>query len=134
MSILNGFTLVQSKSITNTFAIDRNYRVGYAQTWNVALQQDLPKSLTLELNYVGTKGTRLDMQRLPNRAAPGSPLTSEQRRLIGNATGFTFDSSDGNSIYHSGTVRVSRRFRRGISANLNYTFSKSIDNASSVGE
>ena len=133
LSILNGFTLVQSKSITNTFAIDRNYRVGYAQTWNVALQQDLPKSLTLELNYVGTKGTRLDMQRLPNRAAPGSPLTSEQRRLIGNATGFTFDSSDGNSIYHSGTVRVSRRFRRGISANLNYTFSKSIDNASSVG-
>ncbi len=133
LSIQNGFTLVQSKSITNSFAIDRNYRVGYAQTWNVTLQQDLVKSMVLELGYVGTKGTRLDMQRLPNRAAPGSPLTSEQRRLIGNATGFTFDSSDGNSIYHAANIRVSRRFRRGISANFGYTFSKSIDNASSVG-
>ena len=69
---------------------------------------------------------------MPNRAAPGSPLTAEQRRQIGNATGFTFDSSDGNSIYHAVQVRLTRRFRRGISANALYTFSKSIDNVSTL--
>ncbi len=133
LSIANGFTQVVSQQITNTFAIDRNYIVGYAQTWNLNIQQSLPWSSTMEVGYVGTKGTRLDVQRLPNRAAPGSPLTSEQRRLIGNATGFTFDSSDGNSIYHAANVRVTRRFRRGYSAEAQYTFSKSIDNASAVG-
>ena len=83
--------------------------------------------------YLGTKGTRLDIQRQPNRAAPGSPLTAEQRRQIGNAVGFTFDSSEGNSIYHAAQVRFSRRFSRGISGNAFYTFGKSIDNASSLG-
>jgi hypothetical protein len=87
----------------------------------------------MEVGYLGTKGTRLDIQRLPNRSASGSPLTAEQRRQIGNAVGFTFDSSDGNSIYHAAQVRLSRRFRRGLSGNLMYTLSKSIDDASTFG-
>lgn len=133
LTIPDGFVGGSTKAITNTFAIDRNYRVGYAQTWNFSVQQDLPFSLQMEAGYLGTKGTRLDIQRMPNRALPGSPLTSEQRRLIGNATGFTFDASEANSIYHSGSLRLTRRFRRGLSAGMNYTYSKSLDDASSIG-
>jgi hypothetical protein len=47
--------------------------------------------------------------------------------------GFTYDSSEGNSILHSLQVRVIRRMRRGVSTNLLYTWSKSIDNASNIG-
>jgi hypothetical protein len=133
LTIQDGFLTGTTKTITNTFAIDRSYRVGYAQTWNLSVQQELPHSLNLELGYLGTKGTRLDIQRLPNRAASGSPLTSEQRRLIGNATGFTFDASEANSIFHSGQMRLSRRFRRGVSASASYNYGKSIDNASAFG-
>ena len=131
--IETGFIAVPAKSITNSFAISRSYLVGYAQSWNLSVQQTLPGQIVLEMGYLGTKGTRLDIQRLPNRATPGSPLTSEQRRLIGNATGFTYDTSDGNSIYHAAQLRVMRRFRNGFSANALYTFAKSIDNASSIG-
>ena len=133
LTLADGFTGAAAQQITNTFAVDRGYRTGYAQTWSLSVQQELPASLVMELGYLGTKGTRLDIQRLPNRAAPGSPLTAEQRRQIGNAVGFTFDSSEGNSIYHAGQVRVARRFRSGFSANLLYTWSKSIDNASTFG-
>jgi hypothetical protein len=133
LTLENGFPASPSGKVTNTFAVDRGYRVGYAQTWNLAVQQELPHALVVELGYLGTKGTKLDIQRSPNRAAPGSPLTAEERRKIGNAVGFTFDSSEGNSIYHAGQVRLTRRFRRGLSANALYTFSKSIDNASSIG-
>jgi hypothetical protein len=133
LTIQKGFLTVNPQQITNTFAIDRFYQVGYAQSWNFMLQQPLPASMSLELGYLGTKGTHLDTQRLPNRAPTGSPLTSEQRRIIGNATGFTYDSSDSNSIYHALQVRVTRRFRQGVSANLMYTFSKSIDDASTIG-
>ncbi len=133
LTIENGFGTEPSKTITNTYAVDRRYRVPYAQTWNLSVQQDLPHSLVLELGYLATKGTRLDIQRLPNRAAPGSPLTAEQRRQIANAVGFTFESSEGNSVYHAAQVRLLRRFRRGVSLNALYTFSKSIDNASTFG-
>jgi hypothetical protein len=133
LTLTGGFTGTPAKEITNTYAVDRGYVVGYAQTWNLSLSHDLPRALILELGYLGTKGTRLDIQRLPNQASPGSPLTAEQRRRIGNAVGFLFDSSEGNSIYHAGQVRLTRRFRRGLSFNTLYTFSKSIDNVSTYG-
>jgi hypothetical protein len=119
--------------IANTFAVDRGYRVGYAQTWNASLQQEFPGSLVLELGYLGTKGTRLDIQRMPNRAPAGSPLTAELRRQIPNAVGFVFDGSEGNSIYHAGQLRLTRRFSKGVSLNALYTCSKSIDNVSTFG-
>ncbi|MEO8658589.1 MAG: TonB-dependent receptor [Bryobacteraceae bacterium] len=133
LTLANGFAATPSQQIKNTYAVDRGYRVGYAQTWSASVQTDLPHSLIMEVGYLGTKGTRLDIQRLPNRAAPGSVLTAEERRLIGDAVGFTYDSSVGNSIYHAGQVRVTRRFRRGASFNTLYTYSKSIDNASTIG-
>lgn len=133
LTIQNGFAERAQQAIRNTFAVDRGYRVGYGQTWNLAWQYTTSRQLVLEVGYLGTKGTRLDIVRSPNRAAPGSPLTSEQRRLIGNAVGFQFQSAEGNSIYHAGQARVTRRFARGISANAVYTYAKSIDNASSFG-
>jgi len=133
LTLRNGFATAPSQTITNTYAVDRHYRVGYAQTWSLSVQHSLSRTLIAELGYLGTKGTRLDIQRLPNRAPPGSPLTAEQRRRIGNAVGFTWDSSEGNSIYHAAQVRLMRRFTRGVSANLLYVFGKSIDNASTLG-
>ncbi len=133
LTIQNGFATSPSQTITNTYAVDRRYRIGYAQTWNASISQPVGRSWVTEISYLATKGTRLDIQRLPNRAAPGSPLTAEQRRQIGNAVGFTFDSSEGNSISHAGQARLTRRFARGVSSNLTYTYAKSIDNASTLG-
>jgi hypothetical protein len=134
LTLATGLTVTPSgKTITNTFAVDRNYRDMYAQSWNVGIQTDLPGSLVGEISYLGTKGTRLDVQEMPNQAPPGSPLTSEQRMAIGNAVGFIYDTPVGNSIYHAAQARLNRRFRRGISFNLQYTFAKSIDNSSTLG-
>ena len=51
---------------SNTFAVDPGFRVGYAQNWNLSVQQDLPGSLTMTATYLGTKGTRLMQEYLPN--------------------------------------------------------------------
>ena len=133
LTITEGFLGVPGTDITNTFAVDRGYMVGYAQTWNLKIQHDLPWSMVLELGYLGTKGTRLDVQRAPNQAPPGSPVDSENRRPIPGAVSFTWDSGDGNSIYHAAQVRLMRRFRGGLSFQSLYTFSRSIDNVSSYG-
>jgi hypothetical protein len=128
-----GFTSAGTKLIDNSFAIDRYYKDGYAQTWNLGIEQNLGKAWVLELSYMGTKGTRLDVQRAPNRALPGSPLTAEDRRLIGNAVGFTYETSDGNSIFHAGQARLTRKLSKGLSIQALYTYSKSIDDASVLG-
>lgn len=132
LTLQNGFPTRPSDAIRNTFAVDRYYRIGYAQTWNLNIQRELPHSIIVELGYLGTKGTRLDIQSIPNRAAPGSSQTAAQRQ-IGNAVGFTFDSSNGNSIYHAAQARVTRRLQRGMAVYATYTFSKSIDDASTIG-
>lgn len=133
LTLANGFAAAPQTTITNSYAVNRFYKVGYAQTFNVSVTQNLPHALVIELGYQGTKGTRLDIQRLPNRAAPGNPLTAEQRRQIGNAVGFTYEDSNGNSILHSAQARLTRRFQKGLSASALYTFGKSIDNVSTFG-
>ena len=120
-------------NIKNTYAVSRNYLTPYAQSWNLSFQYDLPAGMVMEFGYLGTKGTRLVLQRQPNTAAPGSPANAEDRRPIDDASGFTLDSTLGNSIFHAGQVRLTKRMRRGVSLNALYTFSKSIDNASSIG-
>ena len=44
------FNTVPSGTL-NTFAVDPNFRVGYAQNWNASVQQDLPGSLIVTATY-----------------------------------------------------------------------------------
>ncbi len=129
LTLADGLLQQSGKSITNTYAVALNYRTMYAQSWNVSLQRDLNRMLVLEASYLGTKGTRLDVPESPNQAPLGSSLTSEQRYPIANAGNFTYDTPVGDSIYHAGQLRLTRRFSKGISANLLYTYSKAIDDA-----
>jgi len=134
LTLATGLTVTPTgKTILNTFAVNRDYRTMYAQSWTAGIQTGLPGALVLELNYLGTKGTRLDIQESPNQAPPGSQLTSQDRLNINNATAFIYDTPIGNSIYHAAQVRVNRRFRRGFSSNVQYMFAKSIDNSSTLG-
>lgn len=133
IGISNPFVGPIDVTIRNTYAVNPNYRVPYAQTWNVAIQQNLPWNLVMEAGYIGTKGTALIVQLMPNQAPPGSPGSSEDRRPIANALGFTYFSPEANSIFHAGQLRLTKRMTRGIQFNALYTYSKSIDNASSIG-
>ncbi|MBI4878021.1 MAG: TonB-dependent receptor [Acidobacteria bacterium] len=126
LTLQNGFLLATGQSQTSTFAIDPNYQVGYAQTWTVSLQHDLPLGMFGSAGYLGTKGTRLDQQSIPNSVAPGAVESVFPH-------GFTYETSNGNSIYHAAQFQLNRRFRSGLGAHASYQFSKSIDNAGTGG-
>jgi hypothetical protein len=130
LTIANGFTLVRPGEISQTFAVARNYRTPYAGTWNASLQRDLGGGFFLEIGYLGTKGTGLDVRIVPNQQPPGSVV---QRDQLGNALAFTYDEAVGNSIFESGHVRLVRRFNRGLSINGFYQYGKSIDDSSTFG-
>jgi hypothetical protein len=122
LTLQNGFLIPGTIGVTNTYAIDPYYRIGYAQIWQIAVQNNIGGNIVATLTYNGTKGTALDQTVLPNSAPP-------QGRANGLPSGYIYESSNGNSIYHSGTIQLSRRFRSGWSANGSYTLSKAIDNA-----
>ena len=129
ITLATGLTQTSGKSVTNTYAVALDYRDMYAQSWNAGVQRDLPHSMVIEISYNGTKGTRLDVPESPNQAPLGSALTSSERYPIANVGNFTYDTPVGNSIYHAGVARLTRRFSKGVSGNLLYTYSKAMDDA-----
>jgi hypothetical protein len=114
--------------VTNTYAINKNYLPAYAQDWMVGLSQTLPHNLVVDLEYIGIKGTRLDVVENPNQLPPNSPASL--KGPVTNASGFIYETDTGNSTYEAAQVRFTRRMTRGISAVALYTFSKAIDDAS----
>lgn len=108
-----------------TFAVDPLFRVGYSQNWQLSVQRDLPAALQMVATYSGSKGTRAQQQILPN-TFPEGIVTNEP-------SGYTYLMSNGNSIRHAGQMQLRRRLRSGLTASLNYTYAKSIDNAALGG-
>jgi hypothetical protein len=133
LTLENGFPQLGPNILTNTYAVDPNFRTPYAQTWNFSIEDEIARNLIFSLGYVGTKGTKLDLLLAPNQSAPGSPLTSGQQLALQNALAFTYETSGAASIYHGLQVGLRRQFHGGFSMSGTYTFSKSIDDAGSVG-
>jgi hypothetical protein len=123
LTLQNGFPAVTG--IANSFAVNPNYRLGYVQIRNLDIQQQIRPTLLLNIDYTGTKGTDLDILEAPNRTATGI--------LIPGVDAFTYESSVADSEANAGSVRLRKRLSSGISVGGIYTFSKSLDDASSIG-
>ena len=126
LTLQNGFAAATALTNASTYAVDPNYRVGYAQTWNLTVQHDLPLSMFATVGYLGTKGTRLDQQFIPNSVAPGAAVSLYPH-------GYTYETSGGDSIYHAAQFQLNRRFHSGFMWRASYQFSKSIDDAGTGG-
>jgi hypothetical protein len=126
-TLASGFNACSSTT-ANTFAVDPNFRVGYAQTWQLAVQSDLPGALQMTATYLGIKGTRGVQEYLPNTYPIGATNSCPSCPL-----GFVYRTSNGNSTREAGSVQLRRRLRGGFTATLQYTYSKSIDDDSILG-
>ncbi|MBV9938586.1 MAG: TonB-dependent receptor [Acidobacteriaceae bacterium] len=127
LTLANGF-IPSSVTTSNTFAADPNFRIGYAQNWQLSVQRDLPGALQLTATYLGIKGTRGAQEFLPNTFPAGAinpcPLCP---------AGFIYLSSNGNSTREAAQIQLRRRLHGGLAAILQYTFSKSIDDDAALG-
>jgi hypothetical protein len=125
----------------------------YSQDWDLNVQRSFGTDLLLEVGYVGTKGTKLPRfiegnpaVYIPGVDSSGQPLSTsgnaDQRRLYSGCTlndppSSCIYSSTGliagiaNSSYNALEASLRKRFSHGISFLASYTYSKSIDDASS---
>ncbi len=129
LTLQDGFPSSLTSGITNNYAVNPNYRFGYVQIRNFDIQQQLRPTLLLNIDYTGTKGTNLDILEAPNRTI--TPLGIQTR--IADVQAFTFENSVGDAEANAGSLRLRKRLSNGFSIGGLYTFSKSIDNASSIG-
>jgi hypothetical protein len=53
LTLENGFPPAAPGSVTNNFAVDRNYKLGYVQIWNLNIQREITPSLLLNIGYNG---------------------------------------------------------------------------------
>jgi hypothetical protein len=104
-------------------------RESYIQSWNLALQRQLPFQLALELAYVGNKGTGITGVYNMNpglqigAGAAGQPFNI----LFGRRDAINNIFFGTNSNYHSLQTKLDRRFSNGFSMTTAYTYAKAID-------
>jgi hypothetical protein len=131
LTLENGFPSSPAAAVTNNYALDPNYRLAYVQIWNLDIQRQLPGNVQLNVGYNGAKGTRLDTERA---FVPTCIATNTCQASLGEASApFLYESSEGNSILHAASVRIRKRMSKGLGISAQYVFSRSIDDASSVG-
>src|SRR5262249_16905884 len=120
---------LSANTIRNTYAADTNYRRPYAETWNFTAEDELFRNVILSVGYVGTKGNRLDLLLSPNLVNPLDP----QQTSIPAVQPFLYETSGASSNYNALQVTLRRQFHGGLSVSGNYTWSKTMDDAASVG-
>jgi trimeric autotransporter adhesin len=125
LTLASGFPAPAATGVTNNYAVNPDYRLGYVQIRNLDIQQQIRPTWLLNLDYTGTKGTALDVLEAPNRTATGI--------LIPGVQAFTYENSIGESEANAGSIRLRKRLSSGFSIGGIYTFSKSLDDASSIG-
>jgi hypothetical protein len=123
LTLADGFRGSPSVTAT-TFAIDPDFRVGNAQNWQLAVQQDLPAAMQITATYLGIKGTHVPQRVLPNTYPEGV-----LNPCLECPAGFVYLGSNGNTSRHSGAIELRRRQRNGFQASVLYTYAKAIDDA-----
>lgn len=118
-----------------------NSKLPYNVQWNASVQRALPFGIVGEAAYVASRGVHLDRTIAAN--SPGLERAEDvnirrvQLQLVRpypRFSGFNAVFYDGNSIYHSLQVKGTRRFAQGFSVDANYTWSKNIDDTTSVDD
>jgi len=137
ITLENGFPIPESQQIGN-YAVNKNYRLPYAQVWNLNLQRTLPWNILLNVGYNGSKGSRLDIIDAPGVFVEnaGGVQTSTLPTAVNNpalAAPYNYEDSVAFSNFNALTVSARKRLSGGIALGATYTYSHSIDDASTFG-
>jgi hypothetical protein len=110
----------------------------------LGIQQELGSKFVLETRYVGTKGTHLprNIEANPAVFGPGATASNaDRRREYANCSPnngpcdfatvgeLTYGQ---NSTYHAAQLSLSRNYQHGLSLNVSYWWSKTLDYLSSL--
>jgi hypothetical protein len=112
-----------------------DYREGYIQAWNIALQRQLPQNFTIEAAYVANHTVRapvaynLNAAFLFNMGAQGRPYFQK----FGKNSDASLRYAGYSNNYNSLQMKVDRRFSGGFLMTTAYTWGKALGYSSESG-
>ena len=119
-------------------AIASNFQNGYIANWNLSIDHDFG-DFKATAAYVGTAGIHLPYVFFPNSYTGASPAFAPFTQFdaggnpIGGASSIAVVASESHSSYHALQASLSKNSARwGLGLQASYTYSKSIDDTSSV--
>lgn len=108
-----------------------NFRNPLVHKWNFAIQRELGYNTSLELAYIGSKGSRLVNQNDPNQPTnspdPSAP-TGPRRRVSYLNAGISETRSNAFSRYDGLAVKLEKNFSNGMQLLGAYTWSHALTN------
>jgi len=122
--------VVANNPVGSLLSVNPSFRSGYAEQFNMQLQQQLPKDLVFKIGYVANLGRRLENIFEYNQPVPGpeAPALRRPLRFVApNVISAQYQVSDGLSAYHSLQTTLERRFANGIGFLTAYTWAHSHD-------
>jgi hypothetical protein len=125
------------------FGIGPNYRNPITEQASLAIQRDLGGGYGIEVSYLFSRGLHLTRNHDinpykatgPVSALSGTPTFIRFPTVAGQTSDFINPlrlqdnqyESTANSFYHAGTVQLTKRFSHNYAINMNYTYSKAMD-------
>jgi hypothetical protein len=108
------------------------WNIAAIQKWSLGVQRQLPKGVLFEADYVGTRGTDLIEATDQNQPHPDVAVAQGLRSAnadvpyLGDSTIYSY-YTNADSLYNALQVSVVRQWASGLSFQLSYTYSKSMD-------
>ncbi|MDQ2950138.1 MAG: TonB-dependent receptor [Acidobacteriota bacterium] len=122
--------VLNSCTTPNVFAGLPQMQQTYMQQWNLAVQTQLMKDLSLDVAYVGNKTTHQQLISVPDNVPAPGPGAIQARRPYPQWGQFSLGLSNGNATYNALQVKLEKRFARGFQMLLAYTHAKCLDEGS----
>ena len=113
------------QTITNNYAVNKDYRLGMVQLYNFNIQRTIPLDIVLNIGYNGSKGSNLDVVGSPN-GTPNGVTTP-------GISAFDYETDGAASRSNQLVISAQKRQHKGIALGATYVYSHTIDNASGVG-
>ena len=112
-------------------AFNRHQPDPQIQQWSFNVQQELTRSMVLEVNYQGSKGTHLPLYYNINQPLPGLGTVAQKQaaRPYPQFGNINFSDAVGNSSYNGLLTKLQQRYSNGLSFVASYTWGKSIDDS-----
>ncbi len=128
-------------TMSDRFGVDQNLRTPYMENYNLNLQQQITRKMTLQVGYVGSQGHKLLRFRDLNQPTLAQIQAYDYHAngcctpgaLLGPGGGgiyYNYEEASGNSNYNSLQTSWHIDDWHGLTSTFNYTWSHSIDDSS----
>jgi hypothetical protein len=118
-------------SLLSCYCANRHNRTSYSMQWNLGIQRAIGSNLLTQIDYVGNRVNKLELNYDRNQPHPG-PGDVDARRPIQGYGSMDWKENSGWSNYNALQVKLEKRFSNGLNILSFYTWSHTMDLASGL--